>query len=204
MRLEFVSGPTLDLLMRGDGRVELELPPGQRTFKRVGGPELERSVEAETEPLSLVIVARPGAVPLHIQLPLSEKGSALTFSEPIGIDLLRFGVDRSGREAGPAFHSGILKGSLRMLDTGNEITLRPHEPLLFTGLQGVIHFTKVASDRISLEFAGTTRHLVVGSPGFEENLTPTILEYLASQEALKLLWGALVVVVGGLLGVGKW
>jgi hypothetical protein len=202
LRLGFASGPTLDLLVRGHGRVEIESPPGRRTFRHVGGPDVV--AEEENEPLTIVAVAQPGPVPLHIQLPVSDKTAQITFSEPIAVDLLRFGVDRSGREAGPAFRSGILKGSLRMLDTGREIQLRPHEPLSLEGLQGMLHFTKISSDHISIEFAGTTTDVLVGSPGFELRLTPTVLEFVESRAVLQLLWGTLVVVLGALWGARTW
>lgn len=210
LRLETVDGPAVDLQLRGGGRLETLVSSGSARRSSMLRLELsgtDNSAGTEvTEPLNLVAQGASGAVPLHIMLPrpANKDSPPLQFREPISVKVLRFAVRRSGGEMGPAFRSGIIEGALHLRDTGRDYTLASYEPLRLDGLRGVISYMAVGQDGIRVNFTGTVRDVRTGSPGFDDDLSPTLLQYFLGLDAWKVLSGVVVSVTGAMWGIRQW
>jgi hypothetical protein len=203
LRLKVEPAVAVDLFLRGKGRIELDLAMGKRTLSTNDQGRDKFSATGD-QPLHFVALSSNSAVPLHVRLPRSTDSPTLSFPEPVTVDLLRFGAEAPEQDVGPAFRSEILRGHLRLRDINRAVTLRPHELLRLDGLRGTVTFFAIGPGKLDLEFSGVARNLTVGGGPLEEDLTPTVFEYIMGQEQLKLLWGVFVAVFAALWGIRRW
>lgn len=212
LRLETVDGPAFDLQLHGSGRVELQTSvspssvAGISTLRlELGGANGNVSTEV-AEPLSLVAQAASGAVPLHVVLPqpVDKNAPPLELRETIPVKVLRFAFRQNRGDTGLEFRSGIVEGTLRLRDTGRDYKLSAYEPLRLDGLRGVVSYLAIGQNGIHVNFTGTVRDVRIGSQGFDEDLSPTLLQYFLGQETWKVLSGVVVAVTGAMWGIRQW
>lgn len=129
----------------------------------------------------------------------------------------------------PLFRSEITAGTLRLLDTGQEVKLRPGEPVWLETMSANVTKMAWTSEGIVIEATGRTGSIGVGpprqgcgepGPGWlawlrcrlpgadrpqpDRDLTPSVLGYLVGQHELKLLWGAAAAVILALWKARQW
>ena len=118
-------------------------------------------------------------------------------------DRLSFAFDTQRHPGTTTFISAITGGHLRLSDLGDKvIELHSGEPLTLKGITGRVTQIEV-KDHIRLRFQGNVSEVRIGPEGFEQNLTPRLLEVLRHQNTWTLLWGAVVWLWGMLWGVKK-
>jgi hypothetical protein len=101
-----------------------------------------------------------------------------------------------------SFTSGITEGAVTLSDTGEAIELKAGDPLYLKGVNGIITGLEIGPDGLQLWFDGEVHGVSLGTPGFERNLKPTLLEYLYHREKLGFFWGA-VTFLWGLIWSGR-
>jgi hypothetical protein len=120
---------------------------------------------------------------------------------------------RSPRPVGDdprAFQSEMLKGELQLLDTGVKIELRPRELILLQGGSRFMSKLELIDRAVSVDVSGEADRISVGParPGdslrLDRDLTPSVLSYLLGQHELKLLWGAVLALLGGFWKARQW
>lgn len=114
-------------------------------------------------------------------------------------DTLRFTERQAGADGQGRRVSSLYKGLLRLPATGREVPLLAGSGLELDGL--VIERAELAlGERLQLKLHGTARRLALESGGFEQSLMPSLLEHLARNHSLALLWSA----AGLLWGIVAW
>ena len=158
-----------------------------------GAPKIEagRSPQ-ESEKLSEAHFDIPGTVTFFhngSQVPailrVTPRGE-LTLAD-LAVDEISFAREKTDSET--SFRSGIVRGDLTMLTTGEKHPpLEAGSRLRLEGVEGVISGLTISGDRIHLAFEGTVRSASVGPPGFERELKPSFLEYIYHQQRLGFFW----------------
>jgi len=95
---------------------------------------------------------------------------------------------REATDSDTSFRSGIVDGKLIILSTGEEVPLGPGSRLRLDGVDGVISKMTIGSSGATLAFEGKVKDAFTGSPGFERELQPSLLEYLYHQQRLGFFW----------------
>lgn len=158
----------------------------------------------------LVLTAQmPGSQPpgvsaladlLNGQLPSPRSDSALSLSD-IPVSLLRFGRPREG---GGGFVSSIVSGTVQLVDLGDTETLGPGSAVRIEGFHGDVARLESVDDGYRLSFTGEADRVSLGPPGFAEDLTPSILNYLFHQESIKMMWLSALAGLAAFAKVGSW
>jgi hypothetical protein len=89
------------------------------------------------------------------------------------------------------FVSTIEDGRVTLSDVGRPVPLARHEKLSLQNVEGRIQRLSLG-DEIEVAFEGKASRVLVGPEGFQQDLTPTIAEYLYHNERVVFLWSALV------------
>lgn len=189
--LTFEAGPErrVDLYVRrGSLAGTLTLTGSQRLAAGEGASDPSIDVEADF-PIPEIIGFRSGSrgvVPTQLRIVPKEpielydlRVSRLSFtreipSEPGGID----------------FVSSIDEGRLTLSDTGRSVPLPKYEILSLRDVAGRVRRMSIGN-RINLVFEGEAAGILVGPEGFQQDLTPTIAEYLYHNQRVVFLWSAL-------------
>jgi hypothetical protein len=101
--------------------------------------------------------------------------------------------------------SGIRSGALTVRDLGNRLTpLAAGSDLSMTLEDGRLRGVGLSGEGIKLHFAGTASAMRGGSGERPVDLMPTALEWLAANQKLALIWGAVIYLFGAALAVGRW
>jgi hypothetical protein len=122
----------------------------------------------------------------------------------------RFSPPRPPGDDPHTYQSDILKGELRLLDTGATIKLRPRELILLEGGDRSLSRLEVIDKAVSVDISGEADRISVGPlrPGtpfrLDRDVTPSVLSYILGQHELKLVWGIAVVVLGALWRARQW
>ena len=96
----------------------------------------------------------------------------------------------------PFFASSITEGALTVSDSGTTVEFKPGDPLYLEGANGVLSGLEVRGDGLELMFDGEAHGVSLGTPGFERNLKPTILEYVYNRKKISFFWGAVTFLWG--------
>jgi hypothetical protein len=103
--------------------------------------------------------------------------------------------DVPSEPGGVEFISTIDEGSLTLSDIGRTVPLGKGERLSLRKVTGRIPRLAIG-ERVELVFEGTAERVLVGPSGFEQDLTPTVLEYLYHNQRTAFLWSALAFIWG--------
>ena len=180
-------------------------------------------------PGTIVVAAAPDQ-PLHATLHLAyERAQAADVGiDDLPIINLGFSQQRLSDDDRSPFRSDVLGGSIRLLDVGREVRLRPGDliwlgcptlaPLLrWTGVAALLRWSRgeecftanltrsrLADGVLTVEAVGRAAHVGLGPQNATDDLTPSVLDYLVGQHSIKLLWGAAVVIFGFLWRARVW
>jgi hypothetical protein len=86
------------------------------------------------------------------------------------------------------FESGVKSGTVTILSTGEKVSLEQGSRLRLVGADGALSRLSFSPDGAALTFEGEVRRAATGPPGFERELTPSLLEYLYHQQRLGFFW----------------
>ena len=82
-----------------------------------------------------------------------------------------------------------------------DLTFRKGKSLKIAGIEGRLHQIRIG-EQIRISFEGSAESIRKGL-ALEQDLTPSILEYLYSSKSLTLLWGSVGLLWGILWGVRR-
>ena len=111
------------------------------------------------------------------------------------VSTLSFTRDVPSEPGGVEFVSTIDEGRLTLSDIGRTVALPKYELLSLRDVAGRIRRMSVGA-RIELVFEGKAAQALVGPDGFQQDLTPTIAEYLYHNQRMVFLWSALGIRMG--------
>lgn len=181
LRIELdAAGPATLSLGNSGAPVQMDFGPGEWIGLEVGD-----STSAQRPPPLDLQLGRTGAQTLS-WLGLQPRG-------------LRF-VDRQSIGGGQTrIVSTLQRATVNLPATGATVRLQAGDRLEIDGLD-VERFELVAGNTLSLRVAGKAREMRAGVGGFDRSLKPSVLEFVARNHVLLLLWSA----AGGLWGAGLW
>lgn len=194
----------VDVILRGDTAVDLGLVDAGGELRLVGADGTPAAPVAIAEPVEITLAARHDTDRMRLRLPAPSRDAPLALADEVRIASLSFGRERSGRDDRLPFRSAILGGGIRLLDTGRTATLQPGEPIWLQDFTGMITSLRIEESTIRLQVVGTAARIAVGPPGFEDELTPTVLAYLYNKEGLKALWGSFLFILAALWQLRNW
>jgi hypothetical protein len=94
------------------------------------------------------------------------------------------------------FESTIKSGSIKFLETDNEVTLKENDTLSLKNLKIRRMACRQAKEGIKVVFEGSASTIKAGSKGFEKDLAPTYLEYVYHQQKFSFFCGAVATLWG--------
>lgn len=200
LRVELVAGDGV-AYAGGDG-VNATIAATLALLGRVtAGPEPARSPVSLDRAEPFTVIGTPGQ---PFRMVLRPSDPANIGIEDLEISELRFSRPRASTDQRSPFRSDVTGGTLRLLDVAKEVPLKPGDPIWLTGFSG--HLTRLRIDKGDLvaDIVGVARRVEVGPGIAKEDHTPSLLAWLAGQQGLALLWGAVVAVCGVLVTVWKW
>jgi hypothetical protein len=127
-----------------------------------------------------------GAVPTQLRFVLERPVELYDMR----VQRLSFTRDIPSEPGGIEFVSTIEGGQLTLSDIGRTVPLRKYELLSLREVDGRVPRLAI-DDRIALVFEGTAAEVRLGPRGFQQDLTPTIAEYLYHNQRVVFLWSAL-------------
>ena len=151
----------------------------------IAGLELSVGTEPNT-PEPLLLSAQTGSTLVLDDMPAS---------------LIRFGRPRA---VGAGFVSSIVSGSVKLVDVGDTETLEPGSALQIEDFRGEVVRLQGVEDGYRLSFTGRAQRVLLGPPGFAEDLTPSILEYLYHQDTIKMMWLSALAGLAAIAKVRSW
>jgi hypothetical protein len=193
------TSSSLQIRLRGNTTAEITLAGTARVEDAAGD-----GAESRFDPPEVITLEpRSGAAPLRLFLKATTKAFRFAF-EGAYIRQLTLTHDRPADSADAPFRADVRSGKLRLVDVTLERELRGGEPLRFEHLNAYLDAASISGKSIRADLVGHAGSIVVGPPGFAEDVTPTVLEYIVGQEKLKLLWGVGGMLLAGLWGARRW
>jgi hypothetical protein len=198
LSLERVDDGSLRIAARGAaGSVMLEAS-GSLVLKLDEGGPLSASLN---EPAILAAgIGSTAVVPLVLSV-ASRVGPAI---EDVPVALLGFSTPQAAGGGEMAFSSSIIGGTVKLVDTGRLESLERGAALGIEGFHGAIARLDGAEEGWHVAFTGRASRLRLGPPGFAEDLTPSVLEYLYHQEWIKMMWASALAGLAALAEVRSW
>jgi hypothetical protein len=189
--LTFEAGPArhVDLYVSGGSLAgTVTLTGSQRVT--AGQGDSDRSIDVEADfPIPEIVSFRSGSqgvVPAHLRIaPI-----APIELYDLRVRALSFTRDVPSEPGGVEFVSTIDEGRLTLSDIGRTVELPEYELLSLRDVAGRIRRMAV-DQRIELVFEGKAAQALVGPHGFQQDLTPTIAEYLYHNQRVVFLWSTL-------------
>jgi hypothetical protein len=177
---------------------EFELTSAQRVLAGSHAEQQEYGPLTDlSPPETLTFAATANAIPAWLQISLRDE---LVFNH-VPVRGLSFTREVSPAPAETDFVSTIIEGNLRLLDISKQVILRQGESLKLAGIEGRLHQIHIG-EQIRISFEGSAESIRKGL-ALEQDLTPSILEYLYSSKSLTLLWGSVGLLWGILWGVRR-
>jgi hypothetical protein len=148
--------------------------------------------------------------------------------EDLPVRFLGFSRPRHTSDDRIPFRSDVIAGTLRLEDVRRDVALRPGDPIHFgcwvaptllrwIGLEDlnrwwrgsdcfIAHLARarLEAGKLVVEVVGNAERIAVGPRDALTEATPSLLAYLLGQEGTKLLWGAVLALLGGLWKVHGW
>lgn len=189
--LTFEAGPErhIDLYVRGGSLAgAVTLTGSQRLAAGTGTSDPGITAEAEF-PIPEIISFRSasqGVVPTQLRIVPDD---AIELYD-MRVRRLSFTRDVPSEPGGVEFVSTIDEGRLTLSDIGRTVSLHKYELLSLREVVGRIRRMSIG-ERIDLVFEGTAAQILVGPHGFQQDLTPTIAEYLYHNQRVVFLWSVL-------------
>jgi hypothetical protein len=124
---------------------------------------------------------------------------------------LRFSRPRaSDNDQRLPFQSELINGTLQLLDTTQNMTLRPRELVWLEDVSATVARLDMTADGVAVDASGHARSIGLGPPRAglpprpDRDLTPSVLGYLMGQHELKLLWGVAITALAALWKARQW
>ncbi len=152
------------------------------------GPSPDRSVSLVESKFDV-----PGTVTFFHEaapVPATLRAAPESVIEFLNLHVSEISFAKETPDSDVPFGSGILKGSLTMLSTGETESLNAGSRLRLEGSEGMISRLTISSDGVTVVFDGEVRGAKTGPPGFERQLKPSWLDYLYHQQRLGFFWAA--------------
>jgi hypothetical protein len=199
-------GPGAEIAMFVDpaGRLEIRLHgPASADVVLAGAAEATdeagRSYAVSFEESTVVTLRpRPGAAPMRMALRMDPTTPPIDV-EGLYVSALTLTRDWPAAGAEAPFRAEVKSGKLRLVDVDREREIRAGEPLRFENVAAYLIALKIGPTALRIDMVGKAHRIVVGPPGYADDITPSALEHLVAQEPLKLLWAA-----GGLMLAVFW
>ena len=177
-QLDISGQPTITARSGGNSPITLPSamfdPPGTVSFHREGGGSI---------------------IPAQLETRVSEK---LRLPR-LQVRNLSLFTETTGEKQEPAFVSTITAGRLILADTGATVDLKSGDPLYLEDANGLASVIEIGPTGIDTLFDGKVKRVKrvgIGTGDFEQNLTPTILEYVYHRQKLSFFWGAVTFLWG--------
>jgi hypothetical protein len=97
--------------------------------------------------------------------------------------------------------STIESGSLVLDDVSRTVDVHNGDRLILQGVDGWITEFSIENGTLELFFKGTVKEIRAGPRGSEKDLSPSLLEYVFSNQPVALFFGSVVFLWGLLNGV---
>lgn len=191
--LDFEAGAqTVRLAIDGAAHTaDVEL--GGEVSSSWGGSPRESSHYAVTEWLKLIA----GAAPTELWLARKPGHSYLWHGlQPASLRLVE---RQAGADAQIRLVSALRKGVLHLPATGRELLLMAGSGLELDGLE-LDQADLTLGDQVALRLSGSAQNMTLETGGFKQSLKPSVLDHLAHNHSLGLLWSA----AGLLWGTSTW
>jgi hypothetical protein len=189
--LEGGSGAVRVAIDRGPSAAEVEFG-GDVSTSLGGGPRQSRHVEV-TEWLRLV----SDKAPVELWLGRAE-GHSLQW-RGLQPQAVRFVERQAGADGQARLVSSLVGGEMRLPATDRLVELATGSGLVLEGLR-LDRAELVLGDRVTLMASGSASRMELETAGVRRSLAPSLLEYLARNHTLGLLWSA----AGLLWGMVTW
>jgi hypothetical protein len=196
-----------DLRVTAGGAIKLTL---SGTIREIAENGIARHIAVAERPFGLD--ASPGGTVVPVRLVLAGagklKGIALYDQRIRRLSLTRPRPNNEDQQL--PFQSELLSGKLKLLDTGDEFPLQPHELIWLRGTEATAGRLEFAADGIAINLSGHARSIGIGPPRPgspplpDRDVTPSVLAYLLGQHQLKLAWGAALAVLSALWKARQW
>lgn len=172
-----MAGPTAIDLNAADGRSRIDYGPGEWLRLVAGDPA---AAQRKPPPLTLVL-------PRRADRSLGWRGLQPT--------ALHF-VERQSRGAAPpVFVSALTQARITLPATGAELRLQAGDGLELDGL--VLERCELSlGSELRMSLSGSARVMRTRVGAFERSLKPSLLEFLARNHTIELLWGAAAMLWG--------
>ena len=118
------------------------------------------------------------------------------------ISKLSFGYQVSDEPGSQIWVSSLLTGTLNLTDIGKEYTLRTGKPVSFENLHGRISKLRIGKT-IDIRLEGYAKTIRIGPDGFEQDLTPRLLEFIYNNQRLSFFFTAITFLWGMIWSLRK-
>lgn len=191
--LDFEAGAqTVRLAIDGAAHAA-EFEIGGQVSSSFGGSPRESANYAVTEWLKLVA----GAAPTELWFTHKpERGYLWRGLQP---DSLRLVERQAGADGQVRLVSALRQGVLRLPATGRELRLISGSGLALDGLQ-LQQADLTLGEHVGLKLSGSAQDMVIETGRFQQSLKPSLLDYVAHNHSLGLLWST----AGLLWGISTW
>lgn len=192
-KLDFEAGAqTVRLAIDGAAHAA-EFEIGGQVSSSFGGSPREPGNYAVTEWLKLTA----GSAPTELWFTHKpERGYLWRGLQP---DSLRLVERQAGADGQVRLVSALRQGVLRLPATGRELRLIAGSGLALDGLQ-LDQADLTLGEHVDLRLSGSAQDLVLETGGFQQSLKPSLLDYVAQNHSLGLLWST----AGLLWGISTW
>jgi hypothetical protein len=199
--VHFGQGTLLTVEKKGTGEFVAAAHGAGGTLKfAANGPievKLPNSLLANREAIAGLecSIGAVGDVPEPLLLRASSKAALVL--EDVAVSDIHFG---RRRDVGNGFVSSIVSGSIKLVDVGTSETLEPGSALKIEEFRGEVVRLEGTEGGYRVWFTGRAKRVRLGPPGFDKDITPSILEFLYHQESIQLIW---LIAFAGLAAVMK-
>ncbi|WP_296443059.1 hypothetical protein [Rhodoferax sp. UBA5149] len=192
-RIDFEAGAqTVRVAIDGTAHAA-EFEIGGQASSSFGGSPREAGNYAVAEWLKLVA----GTAPTELWFTRKPERSYLW--RGLQPDSLRLVERQSGADAQVRLVSALRQGLLRLPATGRELRLIAGSGLELDGLQ-LDQADLTLGEQVGLRLSGSAQRMVLETGGFQQSLKPSLLDYVAHNHGLGLIWSA----AGLLWGISTW
>lgn len=119
------------------------------------------------------------------------------------VDGLAFSREVPDQPGTVVFVSTISDGQVVLTDVGRTVDLNAGDQLSMEGLSGQILEVRF-DEQLQVQFRGRADSIRVGSTGFDQDLSPTLIDYLYHNQKIPLIWSALAFLWGILWSTRKF
>lgn len=190
----------LVILLYGDASADIEAGVNAR-FTDLSGLPIE-CAPPQTAAQVQLDHAR-SATPARIRMSAPRIANA-EILPAVPISYLNLNLPDEANSGGSTLRSGIVKGSLRLLDIDKSLTLREGEPLTFDRPSAILGPVWLDKGQMRFLMNGEAVKIFAGPTPFARDLSPTWLEWFAATYKEAGIWSLAASILTGLWSVRAW